>query len=228
MENLRIKDLFTFACLFPIVYNYFHKNSFIIIKKYNNKEKTSKQTTWQEQVEHAMNNVSTRSTQNDISLIDYTYKGKIDSQKQISDLLAQLFSDDTYVVTYLDNINYDIVPLRTIKQQAQAKGINAPNEFLKNQLDSIIKIGMEIIDLEWSYKGKTIHSTAIASNEQGGILYDHIGNMITIPNTKSSNNDELMLHAKLTKTRSENVNSFRDIVTDINDQGERNLWGKII
>lgn len=185
----------------------------------------SLQSTWQEQVEYAKSqNVATRSAFDEVTLIKYTYKGKINTQKQISELLNCLFSDDADVVTYLDSVNYDIVPLKTIREKAKQMNIDDPSESLRLQLDSVIELGMEVIDLEWSYKGRTVYSTAIASNERGGIIYDHIGHMIATP---SNQYVEIEPNVELMKTRSEGTDGDREIITDLSNYGT-NKYNKVV
>ena len=181
------------------------------------------QHTWQEQVEYAKSKGVTRLSSDDIVLVKYIYKGKIENQKQISELLEQMLSDEAEVVTYLDSVNYDIVPLKTLRENAKLRNIDDPSESLKMRLDSIIKFGMEVIDLEWSYKGRTVYSTAIASNKRGGILYDHIGYMIVMP---SNQNIEIVSDVNLIKTRSESIEGDRTIFTDVSNYGA-NEYGKI-
>lgn len=149
------------------------------------------------------NNVATRSSTNEIYFVGHTYNGKINTEAQISGLLEQLFADDADVVMYLDSVDFEIVPLKIIKQKAQSMGIDDPSETLKLQLDSAIKVGMDIIGLEWRYKGKTYYSTAIASNDQGGILYDHIGHMIIVPDIHKSLARQIGSGVKAIKTRTE-------------------------
>ena len=182
------------------------------------------QHTWQEQVEYAKSKGLTKTSSDDIVLIKYIYKGKIENQKQISELLEQMLSDEIEVVTYLDGINYDIVPLKVVRENAKLRNMDDPRESLKVRLDSIIKLGMEVIDLEWSYKGRSVYSTAIASNKQGGILYDHIGYMIVTP---SNRNVETISDVNLIKTRSESFGGDFTMTTDVSDSGS-NKYGQIL
>ncbi|MDD4641185.1 MAG: hypothetical protein PHF92_07510 [Bacteroidales bacterium] len=74
----------------------------------------TKPTTWQEQLEYAKNSLNTRATTDRISLLSYTYVGKIDSESDIPLIMEQLFSDNFFTVLYTDDSNFDIVPMRTI------------------------------------------------------------------------------------------------------------------
>lgn len=186
-------------------------------------------TTWQEQLEYAKknNNVTARSNANGIYFVGHIYNGKINTQKQLSELLEQLFADDANVVMYIDSLNFEIVPLKKIRQKAQSMGVSDPSEALKLQLDSKIKIGMDIIELEWRYKGKTYYSKAIASNEQGGILYDHIGHMIIVSDSHKSQATEIKSDVKAIKTRSEGSGiTERSFV--LQNDGGYNYWGNLI
>lgn len=85
--------------------------------------------------------MTTRSSTNGIYFVGHTYNGKINTKNQISVLLEQLFADDADIAMYLDSLNFEIVPLKTIRQKAQSMGVDDPSETLKFQLDSVIKVG---------------------------------------------------------------------------------------
>lgn len=186
-------------------------------------------TTWQDQLEYAKNNnnVTTRSSTNEIYFVGHTYNGKINTKNQISELLEQLFADDADIAMYLDSLNFEIVPLKIIRQKAQSMGVDDPSETLKHQLDSVIKVGMDIIKLEWRYKGKTFYSTAIASNDKGGIIYDHIGHMIIVPGSHQSQAREVKSDVKAIKTRSEGGGvTERSFV--LQNDGGYNVFGDLV
>ena len=130
-------------------------------------------STWEEQVEYALKKSETRAGSSDIRLVKYTYKGKVKNEAEALELLEQMFDENVNVVRYLDSVNYEIIPLKEYRQK-----VGDSKEWLKAQLDTVITEGIDVIDFEWNYKGRTITSTAIASNKLGGVLYDHIGCMI--------------------------------------------------
>lgn len=153
--------------------------------------------TWQEQMEFAKKHSEkiSKSSVNGIEFIGYTYKGKIETQEEKNDIINKMFDDDTYVVKYPGEVYFEIVTYRELRQEARLKGQPEPGLLLRKQLEEAVKVGMEIIEVEWKYKGKIIESIAIASNDEGGILYEHIGNMITIPNTGKEYSSEEILKA---------------------------------
>lgn len=192
---------------------------------------TSSLLKWKEHLEYAQRNKNTKleAGSNEVSLIKYTYKGKIHTKKQISDLLKQLFSDDTNVVTYIDSVNYEIIPLKTFRHKAKKINCDNPEKNLRNQLDTVIKLGMDVIELEWSYKGHIIYSTAVASEEKG-ILYDHIGHMITTTHNDSPN-EEILIEYQRMKTRSEGSgdgSSTKEVFFELANNGGKNIYGNYV
>lgn len=217
---LSIVSLFMVSC---------NADIFLDQEPVNSKDVVSFTTTWQEQLEYAKNNnnVTTRSSSNEIYFVGHTYNGKINTKSQKSELLEQLFADDADIVMYLDSLNFEIVSLKMVRQKAKSMGVNDPSETLRLQLDSAIKVGMDIIKLEWRYKGETYYSTAIASNEQGGILYDHIGHMIIVPNNHKSQAKVIKSGVKTLKTRQEGGGiTERSFV--LQDDGGYNLFGDLV
>ena len=143
--------------------------------------------TWQEQIKYAQNRnrIGTETYNSDRPcLLNYTYKGTIESETERQKLLEELFADTTMVVWYKDFWHFEILSLKEAKEKAKVSG-GEPYVLIEEQLRTGICIGMEMVDLKWLYKGKTYHSTAIVSNEHGGFVYEHIGyrviDLILIP-----------------------------------------------
>jgi len=138
--------------------------------------------TWQQQLKYALNKKQTKSgnetSSDEISLIGYTYKGIIKSDAEKLEIIEDLFSANSSFAQYKKDGQYGIVPIHSILQKSGILGDDNPFKILKSQLMTQIEVGMEIIELKWEYKGKIYYSTAIASNEQGGIIYDNIGHFI--------------------------------------------------
>ena len=134
--------------------------------------------TWQEQLDESIK-TKTKSDK-DIYLNGYTYKGKINSRKEISKILSDMFSESSAIVHYTDSslLNYEIVSIGSLMQSSSMIKNNDVYGNLKSKLQTIVKEGMELVELEWVYKGEIYYSTAIASNEYGGIIYDNIGTYI--------------------------------------------------
>ena len=138
---------------------------------------SSSPATWQEQIKYVQdrNRIGTETYNSDRPcLLDYTYKGTIDSETERQELLNGLFADTTMVIWYKDFWHFEILPFKEAKEKAKVEGYE-PYVFIEEQLRTGICIGMEMVDLKWLYKGKTYHSTAIVSNEHGGFVYEHIG-----------------------------------------------------
>lgn len=174
---------------------------------------------WQKQVEYAQRkNRLTKSSADDILLIGYTYRGMIESEKQISEVVEQMFADNAEIAMYLDSVNYKILSMKMIKQ---IPANVSPLISFKSQIADKIKIGMSVIDLKWSYKGKTVNSIAISSDEEG-IIYDHVGCNIV------SKKDQLpeVSSVKSLKTRSESDN-IREVSTDFGDS-RSNSYGTVL
>lgn len=152
-------------------------------------------TTWQEQLDYMKNGADAA----DLCLINYTYKGVIKSELDKTKVIDSLFSDDSPIVLNsppvieidtitLDSNSYEIVEKKVPKfeiiliskvaEESRLKGEENPFIKIKQQFETVIKIGFEVVELEWSYNGKTYHSISIVSNENGGVLYDHIGSNI--------------------------------------------------
>lgn len=172
-------------------------------------EKEITPKTWQEQVDFAKNhaNVMTKLNINQVKFVRHTYLGKINTEKQIANLWLDLFADEVEMVVYPHgNItDYEIVPLKEVREKYQTLEMDKYIEFLKGQLDPVVKIGTELIELEWEYKGKAVHSLGIISN--GKIVYDHIGSMIVIQGDMSQDFD-VYSSIKPIKTRTEEVGMY--------------------
>lgn len=183
-----------------------------------------KESTWQEQVKCARKETLAKSS-NGITLIGFTYRGKIRNQEQILELHKLLFADTVDVVVNTGG-NYAVASVKSVRDMC--RNINYdPFKHLELQLDTMITLGVDVIDLEWSYKGRTVYSTAIASNEKGGILYDHIGNKI-VTSKRQPRKKKTVSNKDLLKTKSEEGDSNREVITEMSDNGGYNLWGKLV
>lgn len=133
--------------------------------------------TWQERLEYAMSKKS--ASMDSIRCIGYTYKGRIETEVEKHKTIERLFSDSSNIVQYVGTQNYEIVSIKTMMQELNALGITEGIfAKIKSQLKDSVRIGMDLIEIEWLYKGNTFYSTAIVSNEYGGFIYDNIGYFI--------------------------------------------------
>ena len=148
-------------------------------------------TTWKEQIKYMQdrNRIGTETYDSSkLCLLNYAYKGIIDSETKRQELLKELFADTTHIVLSIDFVSFEILPYRIIKQRAKEAGLSYdPCERLKSHLDASIRIGMELVQLKWFYKGRAYYSKAIVSNE--GFVYDHIGFMVTEEETEEVHNE---------------------------------------
>jgi hypothetical protein len=162
--------------------------------------------TWQEQIKYAQNRnrIGTETYNSDRPcLLNYTYKGTIESETERQKLLEELFADTTMVVWYKDFWHFEILSLKEAKEKAKVSG-GEPYVLIEEQLRTGICIGMEMVDLKWLYKGKTYHSTAIVSNEHGGFVYEHIGYRVIDAEEGSFQEDDYSeMNSLRTKTSSE-------------------------
>lgn len=187
--------------------------------------------TWQKQLEYAQknNDLKTKTSFQGISFQGYTYKGKIDREVDIPVIIEELLSDNSAIVQYTDlNFsNFEIIPIGMVRQSVKTLSSEDPFSYLKSQLQTSIMIGMELLELEWTYKGDTFYSTAIVSNEHGGLIYDNIGIYIIEKSSKLEQKDkEIELNVPLVKTKSESegpvVRQFSQ-----SDSG-RNYYGQTV
>ena len=74
--------------------------------------------TWQEQIKYAQNRnrIGTETYNSDRPcLLNYTYKGTIESETERQKLLEELFADTTMVVWYKDFWHFEILSLKEAK-----------------------------------------------------------------------------------------------------------------
>lgn len=155
-------------------------------------------STWQQQLEYAKKRewstnklggeIKAKKSLDDIHLLEYSSIGTVNSAREIPILIEKLFSGESFVALYMNEENFEIVPIATVMQNANLSGHDNPFFELISQLEERVQVGMEIIELKWRYKDKIIYSTGIASKEQGGMIYDHIGHFLAT-NTVSKSDD---------------------------------------
>lgn len=160
--------------------------------------------TWQEQLEYAKNtNLGTKTAVDDLCLVNYTYKGMIENKGDIPVIVDDLFSENSAIIQYESSgfSDFNIVTIGTLFQMLEIPDDSDPFSDLRTRLKSIIEIGMELVELEWTFKGKTYYSTAIVSNKYGGVLYDNIGTYAIRSTCENISEEEPRLHS--VKSRSE-------------------------
>lgn len=137
--------------------------------------------TWQERLEYAKSyNHETKSGKDLPCIVSYRHKGTIGEKDDISGIVESMFSEDSYFVLYKDFgfAGLEILPICTMLQKLCVPDGHDPFKDLKSQLKEEVKAGMEMVEIEWSYRGESFLSMAIVSNEKGGFIYDNIGTYV--------------------------------------------------
>lgn len=157
-------------------------------------------TTWREQLEYAkkLHKTEPGKDRNDLSFLNYTYKGIINSEVVKSAVIDTLFSPDTPFplilpsvitvdTTYSEGVctitkrrypKFEMITVGRLVDSSVLQGAENNVEQIRQILDSNIQIGFEYVELEWDYKGKKITTLCIVSDERGGIVYDHIASRV--------------------------------------------------
>lgn len=146
-------------------------------------------TTWQEQLDYAkqQSDLMTRNGIDGLKLVKYSYRGKVETQEQREEFLKLLFADDTDVVYHLNDNkgSYDIVPLKVMREKLSLSGTEEPFEKIKEWLKRASENeNLELVNVEWSFHGRSVHSVAVISPQNNTILFDHIGGAAIIPGSK--------------------------------------------
>lgn len=191
------------------------------------RQKTIQEPVWQSQLEQVNQRLERRSRAdaNDLRLVGYKYKGKLATEAQKSELLKELFADDTKIVLPLDNYGfyYEIIPFKEARRRLESVGVKNPGKYIELRLDTLVKVGQaEIIDLGWCYKNENFHSTAIASSK--GLIFDHIGSaVVTSKYEKVTSKNNIV---KRLKSRSESDDQTTERYFFLEDHGGLNVFGE--
>lgn len=151
------------------------------------------QGTWREQLEYGIKRPKSLSPNDkeEIKLINYTYKGKINTEEIKYEVLDTLFSstalfplilppiievDTTYTESECTIIrkSYPRFELATLGSLADSIDLKVIDEVkqIRHLLEKNVQMGFEYVELEWDYKGKKIMTLCIVYER--GIFYDHI------------------------------------------------------
>ena len=126
---------------------------------------------WEKQLQHAQS-LSAPEGYDQLTLVSYKNLGKVGSESEKELLIDELFADDacTVFAQSADYKLYDIVTWGDFRKVRANAGAAA-----RNDVTADIKVGVtEVIELEWSYRGQTYHTKALADETQDGITYDNI------------------------------------------------------
>jgi len=145
---------------------------------------------WEAQLQHAQS-LPASGGYDRLILAGYKNLGKVGSDLEKEQLIEELFADDAYTVftQSADGKLFDIVTWGEFRKVSANAGTIA-----RNDVTSDIKAGVtEVIELEWSYRGKTYRTKALADETQDGITYDNIatyapyyGEVEKAPQTKTT------------------------------------------
>ena len=104
---------------------------------------------------------------------------EISSQQQLDEYLKRSFADDTKGVFYLNETGtrYEILPLKEGREKERSMRQKDTYDLIQQQLTKELKIGMELIELQWEYKGEAFNSVAVA-HKDGKFVYDSIGSLV--------------------------------------------------
>lgn len=195
---------------------------------------TSKQAyprTWQEQIEYGKNKTAATRSINSSEmpiLMQETYLGKIQSQADIDNVLKEIFADDAVTVLYNEDYSeFNLFSVGEIKQAIKELGVNDYFEEIRSRLIARIELGMELIKLEWLYKDEVYQTIAIASNDQGGIIFDAIGSAIVEitpnPKTKQMMSNTIPVLRSEDESGSTSSQNFRK-----SESGHSGIWGTLL
>lgn len=158
-------------------------------------------TTWQEQLEFAKNKIyeENEGDVHHLRLVNYIYKGVIRHQNEKDDIIDSLFScnapyvhnltpiimrdttitSDSYAIHQKSFPRFEIITVGKMIELSGTMEVN-PLKQIRQQITQLIQVGFEYLELEWSYKGDKFNTICIVSNENGGIVYEPIGNNIHV------------------------------------------------
>lgn len=141
--------------------------------------------TWKEQLEYALKHHGEEAVKSrdgngvGLYLKGYTYRGKIDLERELEEVKSRLFSDVANTVCYYDNTRYayDVVSVGLMRCLSGVMGQTVMIDAIRNDCEKEMHTGMEVIELEWCKEGNTYRSWAVAEKE-GRIVFENIGCLI--------------------------------------------------
>ena len=177
-----ISSLIGIFVLFACDNDLFQNKSEIESKTWNETDDYTNPRNWKEQIEYAQKNYMAKVLKkhewksSSLCLENYTYKGVISTDDDLEKVKQRLCSDEAYMLWYRNNdVNdYEIITIGEIKQRYDGSEVVRSLDSIRIQLDRELHLGMEIIELNWSFKGEKYESFAVA-NKDSCILYETIG-----------------------------------------------------
>lgn len=173
----------------------------------------------------------TRSTPEELCLLEYNHYKNITSVKELDDVLEnEIFADTSLIAlqNYKD-FSYKIYTIKDIKESTHDSIRTRVNfEELQDEIRTTFKLYFEnkgtatILKLKYSYQGKIIYSTAIASNGHK-VFFETIGYLIINKNQKID--EEIPVAFLEIKNRSENTPPGGHIDRFLKQPSEENFLG---
>lgn len=140
-------------------------------------------TKWEAQLQHAQS-LSAPEGSDQLALKGYKYLGKVKSDAEKSRLLDELFADDTYTLISL-SADYSMFDFTTWSDYRKISP-NAGKDAQRQVALQIVVGSTEVIELQWSYHGKTYRSKAMTNENEAGIFYDNVSTYAPYPKDKES------------------------------------------
>lgn len=112
-----------------------------------------------------------------LKLLGYKHIGAITNESDIDSYLKEIYSDDAYIAVSAPNseLKFEIFQYRDIVNGE--RDFDVATIFQKQQAylrERAVLVGMQIVELNWEYKGKKFTSLTLATNDDEGIVYDNI------------------------------------------------------
>ncbi len=136
--------------------------------------------TWKEHIEYAMERSRERMAEASdttavIQCVGYRYKGKVNNEAERRKVIDAFFADNAPAAGETSLSHYQIVPMKTFLAQLELKGGERPLETLKNRIAHAVRIGTELIEIDWRYRGRIYHSMGII---YGNDIIDSVGSLM--------------------------------------------------
>lgn len=171
--------------------------------------KSGEQTLWQKQLNLAKNINVGRSGADSIPLhlVNYVYKGVIESEVQKKKIIDSIFADDSpamlifpqpivydtivegnvQTIITKQKVEFDIVTMKRAREVSDSLGLESPIIRAKPEdMYNYVKVGFVCVELEWEYKGKTFFTLCIASDEMGWLFDPFLSTPATIIESRIS------------------------------------------
>lgn len=145
----------------------------------------------------------TRSISNTISIVDYEYRGELNTRTEIAEAVNLIFADDAYIAKQ-DQQTFDL-EIITIGEYKARFGENSLLPEIQIVQNEMIKCGMSLVDISWHYNGEIVKTMAVVS-ENNGIVYNAISLHIIRPHVPKIANEVVSFEPS---TNDLNINTIK-------------------